>query len=136
MNRIAASFGVSREEQLSLLDAAGAYGVFAQQGVYYGQKIDESFEPVTILRVEGNDGSLWLDWTTPQAKPVLTPGLAYLMNHTLSDEAARWPSLGQPNVTETGRPAGVKLGQTEDELDTWAIGYSPLPRGRRVDRHT
>jgi len=125
VNRIAASFGVSRAEQLSLLQAAGAYGVFAQKGVYFGQDVEGEFQVVTILKVEGNDGSLWLDWTTPQAKPVLTPGLAYLMNHALSDEPARWPSLGQPNATEIGRPAAVKVGQTEDALDTWTIGYSP-----------
>jgi membrane peptidoglycan carboxypeptidase len=127
VSRIAASFGVSRDAdaQLSLLNAAGAYGVFAQQGVYYGQEFDEKFEPVSVLRVEGNDGSVWLNWTTPQAKPVVTPGLAYLMNHALSDETARWPSFGQPNVTEMDRPVGVKLGQTEDALDTWAVGYSP-----------
>jgi membrane peptidoglycan carboxypeptidase len=127
VNRIAESFGVSRDPgvQLSLLNAAGAYGVFAQQGVYYGQEFDEKFEPVSVLRVEGDDGSVWLDWSTPQAKPVVTPGLAYLINHALSDETARWPSLGQPNVTEMDRPAGVKLGQTEDALDTWAIGYLP-----------
>ncbi|MGB8983933.1 MAG: transglycosylase domain-containing protein [Anaerolineales bacterium] len=125
VSRIAASFGVSPNEQLSLLDAAGAYGVFAQQGVYFGQEISDAFQPVTILKMEGNDGSPWLDWSMPQAKPVLTPGLAYLMNHALSDESARWPSLGQPNVTEIGRPAGLKLGQTQDALDTWAIGYSP-----------
>jgi membrane peptidoglycan carboxypeptidase len=127
VSRIAESFGVSRDAgaQLSLLNVAGAYGVFAQQGVYYGQEFDKKFEPVSVLRVEGNDGSVWLDWTTPQAKPVVTPGLAYLMNHALSDETSRWPSLGQPNVTEMDRPAGVKLGQTEDALDTWAIGYSP-----------
>ncbi|HET9588626.1 MAG TPA: transglycosylase domain-containing protein [Anaerolineales bacterium] len=127
VNRIAASFGVSREELLSLLDAAGAYGVFAQNGVYFGQEaVENAFGPVTVLKVDGNDGSLWLDWTTPQAKPVVTPGLAYLMNHALSDEAARWPTLGRPNVTEIGRPAGLKLGQTQDRRDTWAIGYSPL----------
>lgn len=127
VSRIAESFGVSREAdaQLSLLNAAGAYGVFAQQGVYYGQEFDEKFEPVSVLKVEGNDGSIWLDWTTPQAKPVVTPGLAYLINHALSDETARWPSLGQPNSTQIDRPTGVKLGQTEDALDTWAIGYSP-----------
>jgi membrane peptidoglycan carboxypeptidase len=128
VKRISQSFDVSRDAntQLSLLDAAGAYGVFAQQGVYFGQDaIDGEFRSVTILKVEGNDGSVWLDWSTPQAKPVVTPGLAYLINHALSDESARWPSLGQPNVTEIGRPAGVKLGQTEDSLDTWAIGYSP-----------
>jgi membrane peptidoglycan carboxypeptidase len=127
VSRIAESFGVSHDAgaQLSLLNAAGAYGVFAQQGVYYGQEFEEKFEPVSVLRVEGNDGNIWLDWTTPQAKPVVTPGLAYLMNHALSDETVRWPSLGQPNVTEMDRPVGVKLGQTEDALDTWAIGYSP-----------
>jgi membrane carboxypeptidase/penicillin-binding protein PbpC len=126
VDRIAASFGVSREEELSLLNAVGAYGVFAQQGVYFGQDAaSNEIEPAAILKVEGNDGSIWLDWMTPQAKPVLTPGLAYLMNHALSDETARWSSLGQPNVTELGRPAGVRLGRTEDGLDTWAIGYSP-----------
>jgi membrane peptidoglycan carboxypeptidase len=125
VDRIAASFGVSRQEELSLLDAVGAYGVFAQNGVSFGQEVNDEFQPVTILKVEGNNGSIWLDWGTPQAKPVLTPGLAYLMNHALSDESARWPSLGQPNVTEIGRPAGVKLGQTENGLDAWAIGYSP-----------
>jgi membrane peptidoglycan carboxypeptidase len=125
VNRIAGSFGVSRNESLSLVDAAGVYGVFAQQGVYFGQDVNDSFQPVAVLKVEGNDGSVWLDWTTPQAKPVVTPGLAYLVNHALSDESARWPSLGQPNVTEIDRPAGVKLGQTQDALDTWSIGYSP-----------
>jgi membrane peptidoglycan carboxypeptidase len=125
VNKIASSFGVSPDEQLSLLDAAGAYGVFAQQGVYFGQDVNDAFEPVTVLKVEGNDGSIWLDWATPQAKPVVTPGLAYLMNHTLSDETARRGTLRSSNVLDVGRPAAVKLGQTDDALDTWAIGYSP-----------
>jgi membrane peptidoglycan carboxypeptidase len=126
VNRIAGSFGVSRDESLSLVEAAGVYGVFAQQGVYFGQDLNDDFQPVTILKVEGDDGNILLDWSTPQAKPVVTPGLAYLVNHALSDESARWHSLGQPNVTEIDRLAGVKLGQTEDALDTWVIGYSPL----------
>ena len=128
VNKIASSFGASRDadSELSLLDAAGAYGVFAQQGVYFGQDVaDGVFGPVTILKVEGNDGSVWLDWTTPQAKPVVTPGLAYLMNHALSDESALAGSLRSSNVLNVGKPGAVKLGQTDDALDTWAIGYSP-----------
>ena len=125
MTRIAQSFGVAPDEELSLLDAAGAYGVFARQGVYFGQDVNGGFQPVTILRVEGNDGSLWLDWSTPQAKPVVTPGLAYLVNHALSDETARLGALRTSNVLDVDRPAAVKLGQTEDGLDAWAIGYSP-----------
>ncbi|HJR81035.1 MAG TPA: transglycosylase domain-containing protein [Anaerolineales bacterium] len=122
---ISSSFGASRDTELSLLDAAGAFGVFAQQGVYFGQEFGDTFKPVSVLRVEGNDGSLWLDWSTPQAKPVVTPGLAYLMNHALSDETARLGILQSSNILDIGAPAAVKLGQTEDALDTWTIGYTP-----------
>ncbi len=127
VTKIASSFGVSRDAgtQLSLLNAAGAYGVFAQNGVYFGQDINEAFEPVTILRVEGDDGSIWLDWSTPQARPVVTPGLAYLIDNSLSDETVLAGALRAANVLDVGRPAAVKLGQTSDALDTWAIGYSP-----------
>ncbi|HET9907841.1 MAG TPA: transglycosylase domain-containing protein, partial [Anaerolineales bacterium] len=127
VDKITQSFGLSRDDevQLSLVHAAGAYGVFAQQGVYFGHQVHETFGPVTILRVEGNDGSVWLDWGTPQAKPVVTPGLAFLMNHALSDESARLNPLRSSGVLEVGRIAAVKLGQTDDRLDAWAIGYSP-----------
>jgi len=123
VDKIMSSFGVARGVDLSLMNAAGAYGVFAQQGVYFGQDVaDGALSPVTILKVEGADGSVWLDWTTPQAKPVVTPALAYLMNHALSDETARMDNASALNV---GAPAAVKLGQTADALDMWTIGYSP-----------
>lgn len=125
VNKIVSSFGVSPEGELSLIDAAGAFGVFARDGVYFGQEFEGEFKPVAVLRVEGNDGSLWLDWSTPQAKPVVTPGLAYLMNHALSDETARLGALGSSNILDVGTSSAVKLGQMEDALDTWAIGYSP-----------
>ena len=127
VDKITESFGVSRDEDasLSLVDAAGAYGVFAQQGVYFGQEINDTLEHVAVLRVEGNDGSVWLDWTTPQAKPVVTPGLAYLINHALSDVTARAGALASSNVLDVGISVAVKLGQTQDALDAWAIGYSP-----------
>jgi len=125
VNKISSSFGISRDGELSLLDAAGAFGVFAREGVYFGQEFGEAFKPVTLLRVEGNDGSVWLDWSTPQAKPVVTPGLAYLMNHALSDETARLGTLRSSNILDLGTTAAVKLGQTNDALDTWTIGYSP-----------
>ena len=125
VDEIASSFGIARNEELSLLDAAGAFGAFAQDGVYFGQEFDEAFKPVSVLRVEGNDGSLWLDWSTPQAKPVVTPGLAYLMNHALSDASARSSPLQSSNLLDVGMPAAVKLGQTKDTLDAWTIGYTP-----------
>jgi membrane peptidoglycan carboxypeptidase len=125
VNRIASSFGISSDAELSLLDAAGAFGIFAQNGVRFGQEVEEEFHSTAVLRVEGNDGSLWLDWTTPQARPVVTPGLAYLLNHSLSDESARLGALRASDVLDVGFPAAVKLGQTDDGLDAWTVGYSP-----------
>ncbi len=124
---IASSFGINMNEQVSMLKLAGAHGVFGKQGIYFGQNIDDEFLPVTVLRVEGVDASrsMLLDWTLPQAKPVLTPALAYIMTHVLSDETARWLSLGRSNALEIGRPAGVKVGQTADGLDAWVVGYTP-----------
>ncbi len=125
VSRIVASFGLSLTAPLNLLNVAGAYGVFATQGVYYGQRLNDKFTPVTVLRVEAADHSTWLDWSTPEAQPVVMPGLAYLITNVLSDEPARWPSLGNPNVLEIGRPVGAKLGETQDGRDAWTVGYTP-----------
>jgi membrane carboxypeptidase/penicillin-binding protein PbpC len=122
---ITSSFGINLNDQVSMLKLAGAYGVFGRQGIYFGQNIADDFSPATVLRVEGADHSLLLDWSLPQAKPVVTPALAYLMTHVLSDETARWPSLGRSNALEIGRPAGVKVGQTSDGHDAWVVGYTP-----------
>jgi membrane peptidoglycan carboxypeptidase len=123
--RITSSFGISNDQPATLLELAGAFGAFSAQGMYFGQNLGQDFRPVAILQVEGLDHSMWLDWTTPQAKPVVSSALAYLMTDVLSDETARQPSLGTPNVLEIGRPAGVKLGASTDGLEAWTIGYTP-----------
>lgn len=125
VTNIASSFGIELNGQVSMLKLAGAYGVFGKQGIYFGQNIGGDFLPAAVLRVESADHAVLLDWTLPQAKPVLTPALAYLMTNILSDETARLPSLGRSNTLEIGRPAGVKVGQTIDGLDTWVVGYTP-----------
>ncbi len=125
---ITSSFGIDLTDnpstgsgQVSMLKLAGAYGVFGKQGIYFGQNVGDEFLPVTVLRVEGADHAVLVDWTLPQAKPVLTPALAYLMTNVLSDETVR----GKSNLLEIGRPAGVKVGQTSDGLDAWVVGYTP-----------
>jgi membrane carboxypeptidase/penicillin-binding protein PbpC len=66
-----------------------------------------------------------LDWSAPQARTVVTPAMAYLMTHALSDEPARWATWGRQNPLEIGMPAGVKVGQTFEGSDAWVIGYTP-----------
>ncbi|MEW5941952.1 MAG: hypothetical protein AB1750_19990, partial [Chloroflexota bacterium] len=129
----ARSFGLSLEPGAafpfdsapqSILDLSAAYGTFAALGLRNGQLINDSIQPSIILRVESIDGAVWLDWSQPESQSVVTPALAYLMNHILSDGPARWPAWGNPNPLEIGRPVAVKPGAT-DSADAWVIGYTP-----------
>lgn len=47
------------------------------------------------------------------------------MTDVLSDETARWQSMGHPNPLEIGRPVAAKMGSTKTEQDAWTIGYTP-----------
>jgi membrane carboxypeptidase/penicillin-binding protein len=119
IHRTESSFGLDGNT-FTLQDMASAYGIFAEQGVRYGQP-----GLITVVRVEGLDHSVWLNQSNPQAQPVTTPQLAYLINNILSDETARWPGLGHPNLSEIGQIAAMKYGQTADGRDLWTIGYTP-----------
>jgi membrane peptidoglycan carboxypeptidase len=112
--------------KLSPLQAAQAYGVFANQGVFAGQiQVDGSLGFSVILRIEDAQERTWLDASKPVERPIISQALAYLVNQVLSDEAARWPSLGYPNALEIGQTAGAKLGQVANDGDIWALGYTP-----------
>lgn len=112
--------------RLTLLEAAGAYSALANNGLLAGHPMERGvLRPTTVLKVESVDHAIWLDWRRPQTQAVATQQLAYLMNDVLSDESARWPSLGYPNPLEIGRPAAAKIGQTKDGRDVWVIGYTP-----------
>ncbi|MBN8582291.1 MAG: transglycosylase domain-containing protein [Anaerolineae bacterium] len=125
VTKIASSFGIDLNENALMVDLASAYGVFAAQGVKFGQYVQDEFVPVTVLRVEGVDRGVLLDWSVPEAQTVVTPAMAYLMTNVLSDEPARWETWGRQNALEIGRPSGVKPGQTIDGNDAWVVGYTP-----------
>lgn len=120
---------------LDLLEVSQAYGVLANRGMLAGRIPDleplaaparvPPIQPGAVLQVVDGAGRMRLDGRSPQTRPILTPPLAYLVNHVLSDEAARWPSLGHPNPTETGRAAAVKIGRTPAGDSQWVIGYTP-----------
>lgn len=115
---------VSDSPPQTLTDLAAAYAIFAASGLRNGQFFADAILPSSVLRVETTDGAIWLDWSQPESQSVVSPQLAYLMNHALSDAPARWPSWGNPNVTEIGRPAALKSGWTGGP-DAWTIGYTP-----------
>ncbi|GAB4543606.1 MAG: PBP1A family penicillin-binding protein [Anaerolineales bacterium] len=117
--KIETSFGID-SPQTAMLPLAGAFGVFAKQGAYLGRELRGRFTPTSILRVETNSAAP-LDWSLPQSKPVVTPALAYLMTHALSDSAIRADSA----FYDVNRPAAVKTGQTWDGKNAWVVGYTP-----------
>lgn len=125
--------------EVILLELSQAYGVFPTQGILAGISQDSDstengsspINPQVVLKVIENSGEVLLDCTDQvsnchtSGRPVITPQLAYLTTNILSDETARWESLGHPNPLEIGRPAAAKIGRTATGGDTWTIGYTP-----------
>ena len=120
-------------QETILLESVQAYAVLANQGIMEGQPTTENttsgeanaLKPTSLIRAQDVQGQVLLDWSTPQARPIVTPQLAYLTTNILSDETARWRSLGHPNPLEVGRPAAAKVGVTATGEDAWAVGYIP-----------
>lgn len=148
IQRIASQFGLEAPQpgalvtttsdnllgNLDLLQVSRAMGVFANQGLLTGrvsqpsqavQTLDNSsLSSVTVLKVSDLTGEKVYQAEEPSSRPVISPQLAYLMNHILSDEPARWASLGHPNPLETGYPLAAKLNRTLDRASNWVFGYS------------
>ena len=125
--------------EADLAELSQAYGVLAAQGILAGfPQNNNSYEdpnspisPQVVLKVFDDAGNERLDCTEQISecrtikRPVITQELAYLITDVLSDETARWPSLGHPNSLEIGRPAAAKIGSTNSKEDLWTIGYTP-----------
>jgi membrane peptidoglycan carboxypeptidase len=99
--------------RVSPLAAARAYATFANLGTQIGELnlAGESVDPILVLQAESQAGAALYQAPDPTNRPVVSAQLAYLVHHVLSDESARWPSLGYPNPLEIGRPVGAKTGQ-------------------------
>ncbi len=111
----------------SLLDVASAYGTLANSGLKSGLKDTASGEitPALVRTISSTTGRILLDQSAPQVSVILSQPLAYLMNNVLSDESARWPTLGYPNALEIGQPVAAKLGTTLTQQQVWTVGYTP-----------
>ncbi|SHK03193.1 transglycosylase domain-containing protein [Desulforamulus aeronauticus] len=95
------------------LDMAGAYGAFANQGVYA--------KPHAIVKVESNDGTV-LDEFRPEQKRAMKATTAYLvtdmMRSVVQSGTGTRANLG-------ARPVAGKTGTTDDGKDTWFVGFTP-----------
>lgn len=111
----------------SLLDAAAAYASLANGGVRSGAAESENgdLEPNLVLKVTTTTRRVILDQSEPETSVVLSEPLAFLINNVMSDESARWPSLGYPNPLEIGQTTAARIGQVADKRQVWTVGYTP-----------
>ena len=108
-----------------LLQLGTAFSTFANSGVRSGTLNLETgaIEPQTVLRVGTISGKVIFEQESPQRSTIMEATLAYLVNHVLSDESARWPSLGYPNELEIGSPVAAKTASANDDRQVWTLGY-------------
>ncbi|HET8626694.1 MAG TPA: transglycosylase domain-containing protein [Thermomicrobiales bacterium] len=110
--------------EVQLVEHTNAYATFANGGRYV---------PLTpILKIEDGSTGKVLEQLDRQGalahgQQVLDPGIAYQITSVLTDNQARVPEYGEVNpliVPELHRPAAAKTGTTNDNRDTWTMGYT------------
>ncbi len=118
---------LTTNSETSLLDIGAAYSTLANSGVRSGVRnpLTSQIKPNTILRAVTPNGRELIEETPAAENSILSQPLAYLVNHILSDENARWASLGYPNVLEIGSPVAAKTGIAAGGHQVWTVGYTP-----------
>lgn len=115
--------------EASLLDLGFAYGVFAHNGTMTGVLSepgtgDGGLTEGVITKVEDVYGQASFE-ARSHNRSVVSPQLAYLVDNVLSDESARWPTLGQGNALDIGRPAAAITTVNPEGTGGWTLGYTP-----------
>ena len=116
----------------SALDAAYAYSVMANMGVMAGLPAHEERpgarprDPVAVLRIHDSDGNLLWRYNSgaSNATALIEPSLAYMVNHVLSDAAARNRTLEIASPAPS-RPTAFVDGISADDRDRWTVAYTP-----------
>jgi len=97
---------------VTLLELASAYGVFATEGI--------RATPMAITKVTDYRGKV-LEEQVPERRVVLSPEVAYLMTDLLKGVVQR----GTGTAANIGIPQAGKTGTTDDYRNAWFIGYTP-----------
>lgn len=116
----------------SVFDMVGAYGTFANKGVYV--------KPVTITRIEDRNGTVLYEYV-PETKDVLSEDVAYAMvnlmegvtqygsggrlRHTYAKNQTVYKEIITGYPYELTNPIAGKTGTTQNQSDGWFMGMVP-----------
>jgi len=103
--------------EVTLLELTRAYGVFAAKGVL--------FDSVFITRVVDRNGRVVYDAeneTLARAQQAIDPNSAFVMAHMMKGVVDFGTGY---KIKELMRPVAGKTGTSNDQMDTWFIGYTP-----------
>jgi penicillin-binding protein 1A len=116
----------------NVYEMVGAYGTFANQGVYV--------KPVMVTRIEDKNGTVLYEYT-PETKDVLSKDVAYAMvnlmegvtqygsggrlRHTFAKEQSVYKDIITGYPYELNNPIAGKTGTTQNQSDGWFMGMVP-----------
>ncbi|MEM9077840.1 MAG: transglycosylase domain-containing protein [Bacteroidota bacterium] len=116
----------------NVYDMVGAYGTFANQGVYV--------KPVMVTRIEDKNGTVLYEYR-PETKDVLSKDVAYAMvnlmegvtqggsgtrlRHTFAKNQAVYKEIITGYPYELTNPIAGKTGTTQNQSDGWFMGMVP-----------
>lgn len=102
---------------IKLEEMVGAYGTFANKGVYT--------RPMYVTRIEDKNGNI-ISTFTPRIEEVLTEQQAFLMINLLQNVVLRGTAMRMRNETYRLRnQIGGKTGTTQNHSNGWFIGVTP-----------
>lgn len=103
--------------EVTMLELTRAYGVFATKGVL--------FDSVFVTRMLDRDGNVLFDAATEQlqrAKEVINENSAFIMASMMKGVVERGTAT---KIKELKRPSAGKTGTSNNQMDTWYVGYTP-----------
>lgn len=103
--------------EVTMLELARAYGVLANRGILF----DSTF----ITKISGRDGKLLYDFENDRvnrAQQVIKEQSAFILSTMMKGVVEHGTGY---RVKELGRPVAGKTGTSNDQMDTWFVGYTP-----------
>ena len=103
--------------EVTVLELSRAYSVFPAKGVL--------FDSVFVKRIKDRFGNVIYDYDAEKvqnARTVISENSAFVMANMMKGVVDHGTGY---KIKELGRPVAGKTGTSNDQMDTWFIGYTP-----------